>query len=120
MFPAARPAALFACLALSLVACQSKSEWEVTLENKSSQPCSVNVTFAPSPGSSSNARIDDLPPGQTVSLIVGNADTLVHTIELKQGDATKLLTPDTKLPTGKRYAITLTPEGEIDVSISDR
>lgn len=107
-----------AFLVVALAGCTGKREWEITVENKGDVPASIHVTMRAN--GSSNAKIEDLTKGKTVTLIAESGETVVHTIKVVRGKDEQNLTPNVKLPAGKRYAIVVGSDGKVETSVSDR
>lgn len=105
---------------LFISGCSSgQKQWEITVENKSDVPCSVFVTMAGG-GGSSNAKVEDVPKGKPVSIIVGYSKTTVQSVRVVRGKDEQTLTPNVELPVGKRYAIVVEADGKVATSTTDR
>jgi len=97
---------------------EEKEQWEVTVENRSTVPCTYIVTLGLNGAGS--ARVDALAAGKQVVLVVGNSDTVVHTIKTIIEKDEEELQPDLRLPVGKRCAIIVSPEGNVEARVEDR
>lgn len=106
---------------LCLAGCDSdsRSQWEVTVQNQCKTPCSFAVTFGADGASSAN--VDNLVAGKPTILIVGDLDTVVHTVKTTfEKDDVEELQPDLRLPVGKRCAIIVNDQGNVEVRVEDK
>ncbi|HEY3325376.1 MAG TPA: hypothetical protein VGP72_33295 [Planctomycetota bacterium] len=93
-----------------LLGCGGGAQWKVSVENKNAEPCSVAVTLGAD--SNSNANVE-AKPGTSLTLIVGNSDTVVQTIKVTRGADVRTLTPKTPLAVGKECWIVISPDGTV-------
>jgi hypothetical protein len=105
-------------LFLVVSGCSGQREWEVTVENKSEVPCSFFVTMRAD--GSSKANVDDVAKGKTITLIGGSGETIIKTVKVVRGKDEQVLTPDTKLVDGKRYAIVVDADGKVATSVLEK
>jgi hypothetical protein len=111
--------AVITAIALALSGCGNRPlQWEVTAENKSDVPCSFFVTLGPD--GTSDAKVEGVTKGEAVSLIVGDSKTVVQSVKVVHGRDEQTLTPKAELPVGKRYAIVVGADGQVETSVSDR
>jgi hypothetical protein len=96
----------------------SPAQWEVTVENRSSAPCSVLVTLGKD--ANSTAEVNALPAGSAATLIAGNIPTVVQNIKVVSGEDQQTLSPRADLPVGKRFAIVIAPSGKVETIVSER
>jgi hypothetical protein len=98
-----------------------KSQWEITVENKGTSPCSVYVTMDyvnRSGQGNSEARIDDLAAGKSLKLISGTLDTTIRSVKVVRGEDEQELKPNVELLPGRQYQIVVTADGKIDASMA--
>lgn len=105
-------------LFLIVPGCSGQREWEVTVENKGDVPCSFFVTMRAD--GSGKANVDDVAKGKAVKLIGGSGETIIKTVKVVRGKDEQVLTPDTKLVDGKRYAIVVDADGKVATSVVDK
>lgn len=116
--------ALATPLLLALPGCGSgQRQWEVAVENRADVPCSFFVTLGAD--GTSNAKVEDVVKGKTISLVAGTGKTVVQKVRVVRGKDEQTrdeqtLSPKVELPAGKRYTITVGAEGQIEASISNR
>jgi hypothetical protein len=111
--------AVFASILLALPGCSGgKQQWEITVENKSDEPCSFFVIA--SADGNLKANVEKIAKGQAVSLTTGYGDTVVQSVKVVRGKDEQTVTPKADLPAGKRYAIVVTADGKVETSIADR
>ena len=108
--------ALFALFALP--GCGGQADWEITVENKGTVPCSVFVTLRADGGSTAN--VENLLQDTPHLLVGGNGDTVVKTVKVVRGDDEMVITPDEKLVNGKRCAIVVDAKGNVGITINDK
>jgi hypothetical protein len=98
-----------------------RNQWEIVLENKSSQSCSVTVSFGVAGGKTGGggASVDGIMKGQTIPLVTGLGSTVVDSIKVKIGNMEKTLTPNAALPAGRRFKITVAEDRTIAASLVD-
>jgi hypothetical protein len=103
---------------LSVCAGNCKQQWEVTVENKSDRQCSFFVSLGTN--GDNNAKVENVAPGESISLIAGISDTVVRTVKVLHGDDEQTLAPNMALPVGKKYAIKVDADGKLDASVLAR
>jgi hypothetical protein len=97
--------------------CGRPRQWQVTVENRGEVPCSFFVTLRED--GSSQASVEDVAKGKPIPLIGGQGDTVVHTVKVVRGQDERVLKPNASLRSGKRYAIVVSENGEVETSITD-
>ncbi|MDZ4685033.1 MAG: hypothetical protein SH850_08075 [Planctomycetaceae bacterium] len=108
---------LSGALLMAAAGCGSnRRQWEITVENKSSSPCSFFITLA----GNSGEKVDDVAQGKPIALIAGVQPTVVETVRIVCGSDEQTLTPNVGLPIGKRYAVVVAVDGIAQGSLSDR
>ena len=109
--------AITASLFVLIPGCGSQEQWEITFENKSEVPCSIFVTMG---DGSTTANVADVAKCEATSMIVGPGETIVLTVKVVRGEEEEVLTPNTKLIPGKRFAIVVEEDGKVVTSVVDR
>ncbi|OAI48222.1 hypothetical protein AYO44_07625 [Planctomycetaceae bacterium SCGC AG-212-F19] len=110
---------------LSFSGCSSSQrQWEITVENKSDVPCSFFITSTIA-GGSSNAKVEDVAKGKPTTLIVGDTKTTVQSVRVVRGKDEhskdeQTFNPNVELPVGKRFAIVVNADGQVETSTTDR
>ncbi len=101
--------------ALSLSGCGNSSQWEITVENTGTSPCSVYVTLGYAGGGAqgtSKASIKGVGAGKQLSLLVGDSPRTIESIRIIRGDDEELIEPNTKIQRGGRFAIVVPAAGK--------
>ena len=97
----------------------ASEQWEIVVENKSGAACTVLIDM--DAGSNhSNARVDDLPDGKHLSLIVGDRDTVISLVRVTRGGVEQRVEPNLPLTVGKRCDVVVGPDGKATLSLSSR
>jgi hypothetical protein len=91
-------------------------QWELSVKNDSPAPASFFVTLA---AGASNAKIENVAAGSSVSILVGQTDTVLDSVRVLRGEDEKTLHPRLPLPVGRRCTISVAADGVVDVSIKD-
>ena len=86
--------------------------------NKSDVPCSFFVALGADGGS--KAKVEEVSKGESISLIVGDSNTVVQSVMVVRDKDDQTQTPKAELPVGKRYAIVVNADGKVETSVSDR
>jgi hypothetical protein len=113
--------ALLATLVFFSAGCRraASEQWEIVVENKSGGACTVLIDMDAG-NNHSNARVDDLPDGQHLSLIVGDRDTAISLVRVTRGGVEQRVEPNLPLTIGKRCDVVVGPDGKPTLSLSSR
>lgn len=98
------------------------SQWEITVENKGTSPCSVYVTMDYAGGGAqgdSEAKVEGLAAGKKLSLIAGGDARTVRTVKVVRGTDEQELNPNVELISGRQYQIVVTADGKLDATLAD-
>ncbi len=108
----------FTPILLALAGCGGHRQWEIVVANNGDVPCSFFVSMGTD--ANSNAKVEDVAAGKKLTLIVGDATSVVQIVKVVRGKDEQNLIPNAELPVGKRYTITVTADGKVETAFSDR
>ncbi len=119
---------LIVAAVFSFAGCSGSPQWQITIENKGSSPCSIYVEMgyanANSQGGSqgsSRAYVEDMPAGYKSTLISGGLVETIKSVKLVRGEEEQVLQPNIEIRPGMRYAIVATADGKLESAFeSDR
>jgi hypothetical protein len=105
-----RPALLL-LLAVELGCGRDRGQWSIVVDNKSASPCDVAVTMEEG-RAKGGASAGGVKPGESLTLIVGPASTVVESVKVAQNGKEETFTPKTAIQGGDRYWIVVSPDGK--------
>lgn len=112
-----RPFALVVCaLALLLPGCGGSKQWEISVENQSDVPCTFTIDCGPG----TSASVKDVGKGKRENLLVGSTKVTVRSVRVTREGKEEELKPDAELVPGKKFAVTIAPDGKATTSVTDR
>jgi len=114
-----------AMLSALLLGCSvpAPNEWLITVDNRSNAAIDVSVTYGMKTAngqSQGNANINNVAPGKSVPLTVGQQTTVIKTVKVTRGGEAQELTPEVELAVGKKYVILVGADGKAGGTVSNR
>jgi hypothetical protein len=99
-----------------VLGCGGAKQWEVAVENQSDVPC----TFAIDLGPGNSATVKDVGKGKRESILVGSTKATVRSVKVTREGKEEELKPETELVPGKKFVVTVAPDGKATTSLTDR
>jgi hypothetical protein len=112
--------AIAAAAAVSLPGCGSTPQWEITVENKGTSPCSVYITLGYAGGGAqgtSKAEVENISAGEKLSLLTGDLARTVESIRIVRGDTEQLIESKTEIEPGSRFVIVVPADGKASATL---
>lgn len=114
-----------AMLSALLLGCSvpAPNEWLITVDNRSNAAIDVSVTYGMKTAngqSQGNANTNNVAPGKSVPLAVGQQTTVIKTVKVTRGGEAQELTPEVELAVGKKYVILVGADGKAGGTESNR
>lgn len=103
---------------LTVLGCQDRSGWEISVENKSKEPCSVLVTMGND--KHRTAKVDKLASSKPTILIGEKPDNILRSIKVTHASWEQELEVDANLTSGKIYEIIIGDDGRIQGKLRDK
>jgi len=104
---------------IGLGGCQDLGpKWEIAAENQSDAECTVVVELAGS--LHREARAEALAPGGQQVLLSASDKVIVRIVKLRWKGQDQEIRRNIEVPPGKRFQITVGPEGSLQTSLVDR